>query len=248
MSKYLASNPDARQVGKVTAIVALAGVAGYGAYYWLSQEGVIPCKPGDTKCKDYGLYTCSTEGEWVLTEADSAQCGYEPDEWSNWHEELGKKEFSVNVLESGWNSWYEELGKKGFSVNVIESGWSNWHEKLGEKGFSVNVLESGWNSWNEELDRKSFSVEIKESVGETYTLTTAVATPAVGWVSKSPDKNRYAFGEIVTITAHLDNWASGSYRFSYWDCDDEWLDSYSPINFMVSDNHTLTAHFRLKSY
>jgi len=115
------------EAGKVAVVVGLAGAAGYGIYRLLQEEGVIPCKPGDTKCKDYDLYTCSVEGKWVLTEEDNIEiCHYPeppPTEWKDWNEELGRKSFSVSITEvpNDWKDWNEELGRRAFSIEITEA-------------------------------------------------------------------------------------------------------------------------------
>jgi len=79
-----------------------------------------------------------------------------------------------------------------------------------------------------------------------FTLTVRALPLAGGWVTKSPDKPTYSFGEMVKLTAS----AAPGYRFSYWDCDGEWLrrldgtvELSTSINFIVMASHTVTAHF-----
>ncbi|MBA7652329.1 hypothetical protein ES703_60159 [subsurface metagenome] len=61
-----------------------------------------------------------------------------------------------------------------------------------------------------------------------------------GTVSKSPNKDSYARGEIVQVTAHP---APGR-SFDYWTLETgEYFGSVSPMNFMVTASHTITAHF-----
>lgn len=48
----------------------------------------VVCTPGDTKCIGFDLYECSAEKEWVLAEANSPTCGWEP----------GAAEFAVTDL------------------------------------------------------------------------------------------------------------------------------------------------------
>jgi len=72
-----------------------------------------------------------------------------------------------------------------------------------------------------------------------YTLIVWSLPLGAGWVTKEPDKATYSYGEMVKLTAHN----APGYRFSYWDVDGEWLSSYSPINYMVLADHTVTAHF-----
>lgn len=62
-------------------IVAVGGgaVAVAIALYFLLKKPVEAAVPseGDTKCEGFDLYTY-TAGEWVLTETNSATCGYTP--------------------------------------------------------------------------------------------------------------------------------------------------------------------------
>ncbi|MBU1067179.1 hypothetical protein KKE60_05300 [Patescibacteria group bacterium] len=74
---------------------------------------------------------------------------------------------------------------------------------------------------------------------EGFLLATRALPLGAGWVTKTPDKTRYNYGEIVTLLA---NKAPG-YRFNYWDVDGEWLSTDNPINFAVFADHTVTAHF-----
>ncbi len=48
----------------------------------------VVCIPGETKCVGFDLYECSPECEWVLIEANSPACGWEP----------GEAEFQVTDL------------------------------------------------------------------------------------------------------------------------------------------------------
>jgi len=96
----------------------------------------------------------------------------------------------------------------------------------------------------QETDTDWGVITIEEVPEEEYTLTVDVAYPAVGWVSKSPDKPKYAFGEIVTLTANLDAWAIGSYAFYYWTKDGNYLSYIRSINIPISADTTITAHFR----
>ena len=75
--------------------VALAGIAGY--LLTRKAEAAPPlCTPGETKCEGFDLYECHLfhpPGEpaftkWVLAEANSPDCGWEP----------GEAEFEVSGL------------------------------------------------------------------------------------------------------------------------------------------------------
>lgn len=64
--------------GKTAAIIALILAT---LYFWRKKPPPIPppiCTPGETECVGYDLYRCSLEGEWVLDEENSPNCGYTP--------------------------------------------------------------------------------------------------------------------------------------------------------------------------
>ena len=42
---------------------------------WVVKTGVCGCAAGTTSCQGYNLYTC-VDGEWVLKERNSEECGY----------------------------------------------------------------------------------------------------------------------------------------------------------------------------
>ena len=42
---------------------------------WVAKTGVCGCAAGTASCQGYNLYTC-VDGEWVLRERNSAECGY----------------------------------------------------------------------------------------------------------------------------------------------------------------------------
>ncbi|MBA7560642.1 hypothetical protein ES708_02271 [subsurface metagenome] len=74
-----------------------------------------------------------------------------------------------------------------------------------------------------------------------YTLAVSVAAPAVGYVTKNPDKPTYSVVEIVTLTATLDSWAVGSYEFDHWSGD---ASGTSPITTITMDrDKVVVAHF-----
>ncbi|GAJ24140.1 unnamed protein product, partial [marine sediment metagenome] len=72
-----------------------------------------------------------------------------------------------------------------------------------------------------------------------FRLTTKAEPIGAGRVFKEPNKTRYAYGEIVKLTAD----PYSGHRFTYWDVDGEYLDYINPINFIVLADHTVTAHF-----
>lgn len=89
------------------------------------------------------------------------------------------------------------------------------------------------------LDTKSISV-IPLALGE-FTLDVESNPIWGGYVTKDPNKDRYAYGEIVKLTAT----AIWPREFDYWYLKEtnEWLSSGNPINFMVLANHIVVAKF-----
>ena len=75
-----------------------------------------------------------------------------------------------------------------------------------------------------------------------YTLNVNVASPAVGYVTKSPDKATYAAGETVTLYAHLDSWAVGSYVFDHWGGDTSGTSPATTV--YMNSNKNVTAYFK----
>jgi len=80
------------------------------------------------------------------------------------------------------------------------------------------------------------------AVGE-YTITVSVASPAVGWVGKSPDKATYSAGEVVTLTAYLDNWAIGYYVLDHWTVNGV-TKTGNPITITMDGNKSVVCYFR----
>ena len=158
-----------------------------------------------------------------------------------------KPEPEVPVEEGEWASANVELARKGFSVIIREPITGDWrpaNAELARIPFSVTIKEpivGDWRPANTELARQPFMVSIKAPV-ETYILNIKVNPLETGYVIRDPTKDRYVFGEIVTLAAY----PIWTYEFNYWDCDGEWLDSANPINFMVLADHTLTANFRTR--
>jgi len=90
------------------------------------------------------------------------------------------------------------------------------------------------------MDRnRHVTAYFKEVAPEQYSLICVASPLGAGWFTKDPSKPLYDYGEVVKLTAH----ALYDYIFQYWDCDGEFLDTRNPINFMVTADHTLTAHF-----
>lgn len=42
------------------------------------QQPAMECAPGDTKCEEYNLYICNSEGKWELLERYCSKCGWQP--------------------------------------------------------------------------------------------------------------------------------------------------------------------------
>lgn len=86
------------------------------------------------------------------------------------------------------------------------------------------------------INPEPYEADVKP--GEVYTLT--VTAGANGAVTKSPDKEKYSFGEKVTLTASPTN--DTTHQFASWS--DGSLDATR--SFSVSGNKTLTANFTTK--
>jgi len=80
---------------------------------------------------------------------------------------------------------------------------------------------------------------VEEAPPGEYILTLRAA-PSIdaGWITKEPDKSKYA-KEVVRLTAHR-IWP---YEFSYFDIDGEPF-MLNPMDLYVTRNYTITAHFR----
>jgi hypothetical protein len=72
-----------------------------------------------------------------------------------------------------------------------------------------------------------------------YKLTAWVRPLAAGWVTKEPDKESYAYGETVKLTARN----APGYKFSYWMVDGEWAGYSSTLNVMVTKDLEVYAYF-----
>jgi len=170
-------------------------------------------------------------------------------EWAEAGVILARKTFQVTVTteEAGWKPAGQELARKPFQVTITEvapGAWLPAHTELDRKSFTVTITEvvpGGWLPAYAELDRKPFTVTITEVVLEYYTVEVASDPIWGGWVVQEPDKDKYVYGEIVKLTAK-EIWP---YKFWYWDFNGEWLTTANPINFLVTRDGTVTAHFRL---
>ena len=77
-------------------------------------------------------------------------------------------------------------------------------------------------------------------VPEKYTLTIVVSPSGAGYVTKSPDKAEYDFGEAVDITAT----PYSGYRFREWYIDGQYVTYYPKIyGVIMSSDHIATAYF-----
>ncbi|MEM2971694.1 MAG: DUF2341 domain-containing protein [Candidatus Bathyarchaeia archaeon] len=77
------------------------------------------------------------------------------------------------------------------------------------------------------------------------TLTVNISPEGSGSVTKNPNKETYAYGERVKLTAVADNLV---YRFSGWDGDLEWMGSNNPATILMDGNKIVTAKFTKISY
>jgi hypothetical protein len=91
------------------------------------------------------------------------------------------------------------------------------------------------------VDRYTGTLCTVAAVGE-YTLAVSVS-PAVGWVSKSPDKPTYSQGEVVTLTAYLDSWAIGYYVLDHWTVNGV-TKTGNPITVTMDGNKSVVCYFR----
>jgi hypothetical protein len=144
-------------------IILIAGVAG-GAFliYRLIKGGGGggACTPGTAKCDGFNLYTCNGEGQWVLTESNSPECGYTPEIWFGQNVEIGRKSFGVAVVDVGWRADNVEIGRGSFGVVIIDAGWRDDNVEIGREGFGVLIVSPQWVENNVEMSRQSFSVSI----------------------------------------------------------------------------------------
>ncbi|MBA7684504.1 hypothetical protein ES703_92904 [subsurface metagenome] len=117
---------------------------------------------------------------------------------------------------------------------------SFWGSRQIDDG-AVEVVIRGEGVYDDAVLWDAYTVNIAPP-GE-YTLTVSVASPAVGWVSKSPDKPKYSAGEKVTLTAYLDSWAIGYYRFDHWVINGVTRTS-NPITITMDGNKSVVCYFR----
>ncbi len=106
---------------------------------------------------------------------------------------------------------------------------------------AVEVVIRGEGVYDDAVLWDAYTVNIAPP-GE-YSLTVSVATPAVGWVNISPDKPEYSAGEKVTLTAYLDSWAIGYYRFDHWVINGVTRTS-NPITITMDRNKSVVCYFR----
>ncbi|HUV52312.1 MAG TPA: hypothetical protein VMW64_04470 [Dehalococcoidia bacterium] len=83
-------------------------------------------------------------------------------------------------------------------------------------------------------------VRIQEAAppGE-YTVFVLALPLAAGWVTKEPDKDSYAYGETVKLTAM----SAPGYKFSYWQVDGEWAGYSSTLTLMVTTDLEVRAYY-----
>src|SRR4030042_433850 len=119
-------------------VILIAGVVGGGylIYRLIKGEGGGgACTPGAAKCDGFNLYTCNSQGQWVLAESNSPECGYIPEMWFGDNVELGRKSFSAVVIDVGWRADNVELGRKSFSALIVPPQWVGNNVEMGRQPF-----------------------------------------------------------------------------------------------------------------
>lgn len=118
-----------------------------------------------------------------------------------------------------------------------------WDEEIGVKSFSVVVSGMEAAGWDEELGRTGFSVAIVGEVEEPgiYTLEIHIH-PLISacFVTKKPDKAKYAYGEVVKLTGYS---VGGYYKLMQWTKDGAYLSSSNPVVTAMMGNHVIEAYF-----
>jgi len=122
------------------------------------------------------------------------------------------------------------------TISLSILGIEEW-PKADIKGITLSVIsEAVW----PKADIAGISLSV---IAPTGFILTALQSPAIGWITRVPDKSRYSYGEVVTLTSYMDNWAIGSYRFNYWVKDGEWVSPSPQITTPIFGDCTLIAHY-----
>lgn len=154
----------------------------------------------------------------------------------------------VIIAEASWLPMPgTELARATVLLNISPGVTKNilvdWYAlgEVGKKDVAVEVSYGGVIIASNDFD-DAFSVIAGTQpppAGETLTLTLNSDPFYGGWITISPNKTRYAYGEIIVCQAHR-IWP---WNFKYWDVDGEWMGDAEVINLMILNNYVLTAHF-----
>lgn len=90
------------------------------------------------------------------------------------------------------------------------------------------------------MDRnKTVIAYFKKKTVPGYTVTIWVRPLAAGWVTREPDKDSYAYGETVKLTAK----SAPGYKFSYWTVDGERANYSTTLTLMVTKDLEVYARY-----
>jgi hypothetical protein len=103
---------------------------------------------------------------------------------------------------------------------------------------AVEVVIRGEGVYDDAVLWDAYTVNIAPP--EEFTVTVRADPSYGGTVSKSPDKPKYEYGELVRLSCTP---ASG-YYLNYWTRDGEWIESRTSFTTGVIRNHIFIAHLR----
>lgn len=162
--------------------------------------------------------------------------------------------FTAVVTQETWWSEFDEIGstRKSVYADVPSSDTlSNYRTRVPNLPLSgvdpkatpygVKTKAEGTFGTIEAGNKACLYVEVAPPAE--YTLTVSVAAPAVGYVTKSPDKPKYTAGETVTLTAYLDSWAMGNYVFDHWTVNGV-TRTGNPISIIMDRDRSVVAYFK----
>lgn len=163
-------------------------------------------------------------------------------------------QFTAVVTQETWYSEFDEIGstrKMAYSdipASDVLRYWSVTVPNLPLSGvepkttpYGVKIKAEGTFGTIEAGNKACLYIEAAPPAE--YTLTVSVAAPAVGYVTKSPDKPKYTAGETVTLTAYLDAWAIGSYVFDHWTVNGV-TRTGNPISITMDRDKSVVAYFK----
>lgn len=147
-----------------------------------------------------------------------------------------KKSKDEEVEEGKFGEEGTILATKTFSVAIIS--------KDGSSGGGETSEPSELTPANVVLGTANFHALVVKA-SEVFKLETGIAPAFIpAYVLLTPSKSAYNYGETVKVEAKT--YLTNEYVFQYWDVDGEWLGTANPMNYLVLNNHILTAHFREK--